>query len=521
MTPGVVRILTIFISLLAGLVIGGLVGYLIKKNQYEKELGRLEEVRQRILGEAEKQAKDTVLEAKQHALEIRQAAEKELERRREALHKEETRLHEQRERLERRLEQVDARLEKLTQREQALNKRQSALDRRWNALEKMEEQRRAELERIAGLTSEEARELLLQEVAEETRQDMARVIREEEQLAMEEAEARARKIIVAAMQRLASDQVAELTTTSIPLPSDELKGRIIGRGGRNIRIFEQKAGVDVIVDDTPEMITVSSFDPVRREIAARAMHRLVSDGRIHPARIEKVLNKARTEVEEIIRKEGDRAVYEAEVPGLHPELVKLLGRLHFRTSYGQNQLEHAIEVAKLASLLAAELGADEEVARMGGLLHDIGKAVDFEIEGTHAAIGAELAKRYGVPDIVVNCIASHHHEVEQESVEAIIVEVADAISGARPGARRESLERYIKRIRTLEEISRSFKGVDEAYAIQAGREVRLIVKPGEVDDLAAAKLSREVARKIEESMEYPGQIKVTVIRETRAVEYAK
>ena len=347
------------------------------------------------------------------------------------------------------------------------------------------------------------------------------MIREEELRAREEAEHRARKIITTAIQRLASEQVAELTTKSLEIPSDDLKGRIIGRGGRNIRVFEQKAGVDVIVDDTPELITISSFDPVRREIAARAMHYLVADGRIHPARIEKLLNKARAEVEQVMREEAERAVYEAEVPALHPELMKLLGRLYFRTSYGQNQLAHAIEVAKLASLLAAEVGANTDIARLGGLLHDIGKAVDFEVEGTHAVIGAELARRYGVPEAVVNCIESHHHEAEQESLEAIIVEVADAISGARPGARRESLEHYIKRIRGLEEIARSFEGVEECYAIQAGREVRIIVRPGEVDDLDALKLSREVARKIEETMEYPGQIKVTVIRETRAVEFAK
>jgi len=340
-------------------------------------------------------------------------------------------------------------------------------------------------------------------------------------LARDEAERRARKIIITAIQRMASEQVAELTTTTLEIPSDELKGRIIGRGGRNIRVFEQKAGVDVIVDDTPEMITISAFDSVRREVAARAMHRLVADGRIHPARIEKLLEKATAEVNEIIREQGERAVYEAEVPGVHPELLKLLGRLHFRTSYGQNQLAHSIEVAKLSSLLAAETGANPEVARLGGLLHDIGKAVDFEIEGTHATIGAELARRYGVPTAVVNCIESHHHEAEQDSIEAVIVEAADAISGARPGARRESLEHYIKRIRTLEEIAKTFKGVEETYAIQAGREIRIIVRPGEIDDLDATRLSRDVAHKIEESMEYPGQIKVTVIRETRAVEYAK
>jgi len=338
---------------------------------------------------------------------------------------------------------------------------------------------------------------------------------------MEQSEERARKIITTSLQRLATERVAALTTKSVEIPSDELKGRIIGRGGRNIRVFEQKAGVDVIVDDTPETITISSFNPVRREVAGRAMHHLVADGRIHPARIEKVLEKAAKEVDQVMQEQAERAVYEADIRPLHSELMKLLGRLYFRTSYGQNQLGHAVEVAKLSSLLAAELGANTDVARLGGMLHDIGKAVDFEVEGTHAAIGAELAGRYGVSKAVVNCIAAHHHEAEQESIEAVIVEVADAISGARPGARRESLEFYIKRIRGLEDIARSFKGVEESFAIQAGREIRLIVRPSEVDDLDALRLSREVARKIEESMEYPGQIKVTVIRETRAVEYAK
>ncbi len=502
------------IALIVGLAIGGVVGFLYRQQRYRQELGDLEAMRTRLLEEAEKQARDMVLNAKDEALQIRQEVEAELDTRSKQLRREE-------DRLQKRRDQLDSRQERIDRREQRLNKRQSTLDRRWNQLQELEAQRLEELQKIAELTVDEARELLLEEVAANARQDMARVIREEELRAREEAEHRARKIITTAIQRLASEQVAELTTKSLEIPSDELKGRIIGRGGRNIRVFEQKAGVDVIVDDTPELITISSFDPVRREIAARAMHYLVADGRIHPARIEKLLNKARAEVEQVMREEAERAVYEAEVPALHPELMKLLGRLYFRTSYGQNQLAHAIEVAKLASLLAAEVGANTDIARLGGLLHDIGKAVDFEVEGTHAVIGAELARRYGVPEAVVNCIESHHHEAEQESLEAIIVEVADAISGARPGARRESLEHYIKRIRGLEEIARSFEGVEECYAIQAGREVRIIVRPGEVDDLDALKLSREVARKIEETMEYPGQIKVTVIRETRAVEFAK
>lgn len=499
---------------LAGLIIGAIIGYLVRQWRYQQTVGNLEAMKKRLLEAAEKQAHEVVLVAREQAHELREEIELDLEERRNRLRDEEKRLQRQR-------EQMDQRFEQLEQRTQLLNKRQSSLDKRWNELRDMEARRKEDLERIANLSEEEAREILLEQVAQESRQELARVIREEEARAKEEADRRAREIITTAVQRLASEQVAELTTTSIDIPSDDLKGRIIGRGGRNIRVFEQKAGVDVIVDDTPEIVMISSFDPIRREIAARTMHRLVADGRIHPARIKKMLEKARQEVEEIIREEGERAVYEAEVTGLHPELRKLLGKLHFRTSFGQNQLAHTIEVAKLASLLAAELGADEEVARAGGLLHDIGKAVDFEIEGTHATIGADLARRYNVPEAVVNCIEGHHHEVEQQTLEAIIVEAADAISSARPGARRESLEHYIKRIRTLEEMARSFNGVKKAYAIQAGREIRIIVKPGAVDDLAALNLSRDVARKIEETMQYPGQIKVTVIRETRAVEYAK
>jgi ribonuclease Y len=379
----------------------------------------------------------------------------------------------------------------------------------------------ATLERVAGLTKEEAKVELLATVEEDSRKDMARVIRQVEAEVAEEADTRAREIITYAIQRMASEQVAELTVSTVPLPSDDMKGRIIGRGGRNIRAFEQTAGVDVVVDDTPEAITISCFDPVRRAVASRAMERLVVDGRIHPARIEKVVKDSQKEIERIIREEGERAAYEASVPGLHPEIIKLIGRLRFRTSYGQNQLAHSIESAKLAGLIAEELGADADVARIGGLLHDIGKAVDFEVEGTHASIGANICKRYGVPEKVIRCVEAHHHEAEQDSIEAVIVEAADAISGARPGARRESLELYLKRIHALEEIANSFQGVAESYAIQAGREVRIIVKPDEIDDLATIRLSQDIARTMEENMEYPGQIKVTVIREIRAEEFAK
>lgn len=509
MQPFIVVMITI-----VALAIGALVGYWYRQQRYQDKMGDLESMRTRLLEEAEKQARDTVLNGKDEALALRQTVESELEQRAKNLRREEDRLQARR-------DQVDERQEKLEQQSQQLNKRQSTLDKRWNELERLEAEHLEELQKVASLSIEEAREILLEQVTQTTRQDMARVIREEEMRAREESDRRAREVITTSLQRLATEQVAELTTKTLTIPSDELKGRIIGRGGRNIRVFEQKAGVDVIVDDTPELITISSFDPIRREVAARAMHYLVADGRIHPARIENLLESAQSEVEQEMKERAEQAVYDAEVPALHPELMKILGKLHFRTSYGQNQLSHAVEVAKLASLLAAEIGANAEVARKGGLLHDIGKAVDFEVEGTHATIGAALARRYGVSEAVINCIESHHHESEQQTLEAIIVEAADAISGARPGARRESLERYIKRIRALEEIAHSFDGVEETYAIQAGREIRIIVRPGEIDDLASLQLSRDVARKIEETMEYPGQIKVTVLRETRAVEYAK
>jgi ribonuclease Y len=350
---------------------------------------------------------------------------------------------------------------------------------------------------------------------------MLRIIRQIEEDAQIEGERRARELIADAIQRVASDHVSEITVSVVPLPSDDMKGRIIGRNGRNIRAFEQAAGVDVVVDDTPEAVTISSFDPVRREVARRGMEKLVLDGRIHPAHIEKIIDQAKEDVDRVILEEGERASFDAGVPGLHPEIIKKMGRLKFRTSYGQNQLAHAVETAQLAGVIAAELGADAEVAKAGGFLHDLGKAMDHEVEGTHAAIGADFCKRYGVHEKVVNVIGSHHHEVDQDSVEAIIVESADAISGARPGARRESLEQYIKRIRALEEVANSFTGVSESYALQAGREIRVIVKPEDIDDLESTRLARDVAKKIEEGMQYPGQIKVTVIRETRAVDYAK
>jgi ribonuclease Y len=473
-----------------------------------------EQEAQNALAIATKEADEIIRDGRADVEDYKADAEQEIERKRQNLNRED-------DRLQKRREQLDKQMERIEQREQRLNRRQSSLDRQRNEVDQLKEQQLEALQRSAEMSIEEAREHLLDMVEEDIRQDMARRMREVEDELGAEADARARELIAMAIQRVASDYVSDVTVSIVPLPNDEMKGRVIGRNGRNIRAFEQASGVDVIVDDTPEAVTVSSFDPVRREVARRALSQLVMDGRIHPARIEKLIRESQREVEQVIREEGERAAYDAGVTTLHNEVLKMLGRLKFRTSYGQEQLAHAVETARLAGVLAAEMGANVEFAKMGGLLHDIGKAMDHDIEGTHAAIGAEFCKRYGVPEIVVNCIASHHHEVPQESVEAILVEAADAISGARPGARRESLENYLKRVRALEELANSFTGVNQSYALQAGREIRIIVKPEDVDDLAAMRLSKDISRQIEETMQYPGQIKVTVIRETRAVDYAK
>jgi ribonuclease Y len=498
----------------SGLLLGVIAGFVIRHFMALRQAAEGQAKINEKLAAAESRARQIEIQAKDAALKLRDGAEEEIRRRRADLSAEE-------ERLGRRRTEVDHRMERQEQREQMLNKRQSALDRRANELEKVHAERLVELQKVAGMTEDEARGILLAEVEKESRADMARTIRQIEDEARAEGERRARELVADAIQRVASEHVAEVAVSVVPLPSEEMKGRIIGRNGRNIRAFEQAAGVDVIVDDTPEAVTISSFDPVRREVARRALAKLILDGRIHPAHIEKVLEDSRKEVDKVIMEEGERASFESGVPGLHPEILKKLGTLKFRMSYGQDQHSHAIETALLAGVIAAELGADVAAAKAGGLLHDLGKAMDHEVEGTHAMIGAEFIKRYGVPDKIVNIVSAHHHESEQESVEAVIVEAADAISGARPGARRENLEQYVKRIRTLEDIAKSFDGVEEAYALQAGREVRIIVRPESLDDLASVRLARDVSRKIEEGLQYPGQIKVTVIRETRAVDYAK
>jgi ribonuclease Y len=511
---GLASILWIALAAILGLLVGGAIVLVAERILARSSLERAQIASAQTIEEAQTRAKEIELAAEKDALQIRNQAEADTQKR----------LQEQRredERLQNRRETLDQRIDRLEDRERKLNQRQSRLDRMKNQIEDLHKQQTEELQRVANLTEEEAKEILLKEVETQVRGEMARVIREVEAQVRDQADQKAREIITLAIQRVAADQVSETTVSMVSLPNDEMKGRIIGRNGRNIRAIEQATGVDVIVDDTPEAIILSSFDPVRREIARLAVSKLVSDGRIHPGRIEKTIDKATQEVNATIVEEGERAVLDAGVHGIHPELVKLLGRLRYRTSYGQNVLTHSLETSYLAGIMAAELGADVALAKEGGLLHDIGKAVDHEVEGPHAAIGAELAERYGRSATVTNCVAAHHSEAEPLCLEAILVEAADAISGARPGARRESLDNYLKRVKGLEDIANSFTGVSQSYAIQAGREIRIVVRPDDVDDLAAIQLSKDVARRVEDSLQYPGQIKVTVIRETRAVDYAK
>lgn len=493
-------------------------GYLVRRYVSEAKVASAEERARQILEEAAKEAenkkREAVLEAKEEIIRLKNETEREHRERRQELQRLEKRLLQKTEALEAKLEAVQKREEKLSQKEAEIASIKSEL-------EQLRAARIAELERISGLTLEEARQILLAEVEKEAQQEAARIIREIEAKAKEEGERRAKEIIALAIQRTAVDQVNETTVSVIPLPNDEMKGRIIGREGRNIRAFENLTGVDLIIDDTPEAVILSSFDPIRREIARIALEKLISDGRIHPSRIEEMVEKAQKEVERQIWEAGEQAAFEAGIPGLHEELIKLLGRLKFRTSYGQNVLRHSLEVMYLAGYMAAELGANVALAKRAGLLHDIGKAVDREMEGPHVAIGVELARKYGEDPEVLHAIAAHHGDEEPQTLEAMLVQAADAISAARPGARRETLEAYIKRLTKLEEIASSFPGVEKAYAVQAGREIRVAVKPERIDDAAMVRLARDVAKKIESELEYPGQVKVVVIRETRAVDYAK
>jgi ribonucrease Y len=459
--------------------------------------------------EAENRARAAELEAEKRVIERREALDGEIRERRSELSRAERRLEQREEALDRRAENVE-------RQDESVRARAAELDRTEAELSEERGRIRAELERVAGLTLEDARRELLADIDEELREEANRRVRTMEASAKAEADTRARKVLATVMQRMTSDVTAETTVTVVPIPSDELKGRIIGREGRNIRAFEAATGCDLIIDDTPEVVTVSGFDPVRREIARMALARLIQDGRIQPTRIEEAVDRARSEIEEVIEEAGRQALVDAEVTGVHPEVVKTLGKLRYRYSYGQNQLRHSIETSWLAAALAHEIGADVEVARMGGLLHDLGKAVDREMEGTHALLGADIARRFGVSREVVHCVEAHHEEVPPQTTEALVVIIADAMSGSRPGARRESVEEYIKRLEALEAIANSFEGVDQSFAVQAGREVRIIVKPETVDDLGAARLARDVSRRIEETMQYPGEIKVTVVRETRA-----
>ena len=521
------RIMWIWIILAAivAAAIGAFAGYQYRKNEAEKKIGRNEEFAKKLLDDAVRKAdeykKEKVLEAKEEILKakaendrVKAENDKEMRERRSELQRTERRLIQREETLDKKADNMEAR-------EESLNRKASDIQKLQEETEALRAKQITELERIAGLTQDEAKQIIIDRVQKDAFHDAAAMVRDIEAKAKEEGEKKARNIIALAIQRCAADHVAESTVSVIALPNDDMKGRIIGREGRNIRALETATGVDLIIDDTPEAVIVSAFDPVRREIARIAVEKLIMDGRIHPARIEEMVEKARKEVDNQIREAGDNAVFETQQHGIHHELVKLLGRLRYRTSYGQNVLKHAIEVSHLAGLMAAELGADVQLAKRAGLLHDIGKAVDHEAEGTHVTLGSELARKYHESPDVVHAILAHHNDVEPQTVEAVIVQAADAISAARPGARRESLENYIKRLEKLEEIANSFDGVEKCFAIQSGREVRIMVKPDDVTDEGTKILAKEIAKRIEKEMEYPGQIRVNVIRETRSTEYAK
>ncbi len=511
-------IIVTILAVCIAVIIGGIAGYTMRKRSAEAQIGSAEEEALKIVSDAESKGearkKELMLEAKEDIHRLRQELDRDTKERRSELSRQERRVVQKEENLDRKLDSVEKKEEQLARKESRIDKTQQAVD-------EMHAKQKSELERISGLTSDEAKTILMAETEEELKHEKALKIKEYEQQTKDEADKKARDILSIAIQRCAADHVAETTVSVVSLPNDEMKGRIIGREGRNIRTLETLTGIDLIIDDTPEAVILSGFDPVRREVARIALEKLIQDGRIHPARIEEMVEKAKREVDARIKEAGEQATFDTGVHGLHPELVKLLGRLRYRTSYGQNVLDHSIEVSHLAGTMAAELGCDVMLAKRGGLLHDIGKAIDHEVEGSHTSIGADLARKFRESKDVINCIASHHGDCEATSVEAVLVAAADAVSAARPGARRESLESYLKRLKRLEEIAESFDGVERCFAIQAGREIRVMVKPDKVDDAGAAALAHDIVKKIEEELEYPGQIKATVIRETRVVDYAK
>ncbi|MFC1874978.1 ribonuclease Y [Chloroflexota bacterium] len=511
---GLPEILAILFSFIIGVIFGGMAAFLSRGMMANRQIRIAQRKAAKIVAEARVEAKDALNETKNEAGKIKATTDAECKERRAELQRQENRLTQKESTLEHKLEDVGQRERNLTSKEKELE------SIRINLAEVKEEQLKR-LELIATMSSEEAKQALLESMEMEIQEEAGRRLRDWEAKIKAEADEKARGILSHVIQRSASEVVSETTTNVVPLPSDEMKGRLIGREGRNIRALEQATGVDLIIDDTPEAVTISSFDPMRREIARQALSKLILDGRIHPARIEEVVAKAKEEVETTIYNTGEQAALQIGIHRLHPELMKLLGRLKYRTSYGQNVLAHSIEVSYLAGMIASELGANVALAKKAGLLHDIGKAVDREVEGTHAAIGADLVKQWDKSGEVVKGVAEHHLETGEASIWGFIVSAADAISSARPGARRESLESYLKRLRALEDIADGFKGVDKSYAIQAGREIRILVKPEEIDDLAAMRLARDIVKKIEESLEYPGQIRVTVLRETRAIDYAK
>ncbi len=506
--------LTLSLTGLACFAVGGLVAFFVRQWMASRRLRTAEEEARKLLASAREEEKGILLAAKEDSINLKAAAEAEYRERRNELQRQERRLAQKESNLERRMDGLE-------RRDQSITAKAKGIEEAHAEVERLKDEQVRQLEVIAGMSSAEAKELLLKRLDEELRDEGVQRLHKMELAARAEAEKKSREILAQVIQRYTPEVVAEVAISTVPLPSDEMKGRLIGREGRNIRALEHATGVELLIDDTPETVTLSCFDPVRREIARIALQKLILDGRIHPARIEEMVQKAKSEVEATIQTEGDQAAFKAGVPGLHPELIRLLGRLKYRTSYGQNVLMHSLEVALLSGMIAAEIGASVPIAKKAGLLHDIGKALGFEIEGPHAIIGADAVKQWDKSSEVVQAVASHHGEAEITSVEGFIVATADAISGSRPGARSESLEHYLKRLEALESIANSFPGVEKSYAIQAGREVRVMVKPTEIDDLEAMRLARDIAKKVEESLNYPGQIKVTVVREIRVVEYAK